>query len=815
MWLQRGCNTRRRVIHFWVKYRFRWIAVTSLLLGMMYPGPLPAAEFLTFKIHHVPPANIEPGEKLTLVADIIPYDQVAVPIINWRTIGEDGYRRNRMKLVDATRDRFSVTFPAGWLARPGFEYFISVVDVDKEHHVLFKDREFPQKIYFVGEEPAAADIGMGEELLEEFALFAAEDIVFAAAKHEQKLIEAPSAVSVISGEMIRASGLNSIPEILRMVPGLEVYEISPGYPVVGCRGFTDEANNLMVVLLDGREMNSPIFGSTFYSSLPVSPEEIERIEVIRGPGSALYGANAFSGVVNIVTQSERGEDLTFAGSLGSQSHVNELYADGFARAGGKIADRHHYYIGAGYRKQSFWSRRPGNAVGLGYAKASYLHKFLKDDKVQVLAEGGIDFGKWDYFFPLSPVGFEGDEYFGRLNVRAFDATVQVYFSQMAVDLDFVDPAIKEDMLGGSTIPLITNLIDVSLQYDYDFGRWSRLIVGGNFRINQFRSSRFDYPLPTDKMEQEMNYGGFVQDEIRPLDVLILTVGLRYDASDTIEERIPSPRATLIYLPRLDHAVRLAVGQAFRKPHYLEYGMRIEELEEEDVLVSQTIVREFTEKVQSVELGYSGKVQPQVKAGADLYFNRYSDLIDFSYEDNQYFNWEQKSKVDSYGGELWADAKVGKLLTLQGNYSFNQIVSNWENLELGVQKGVRLTHSPQHKFNLVALFRYEWLLSRLAIHYYAKRTVSDFRDPVRNVLPQSGTVIYPIEVDPFVVLNFRVACSLWEDTLEAGFTAQNLLALFGDQTRQFPGSFWAASLETSDFGGERIGGLLYGTITLRF
>ena len=787
------------------------------VIGVLVPLSLPGAALITLRVHHVPPPSIEPGQKLTLVVDIIPSQQVSVAVINWRMIGEEQYRRNRMKLIDPARHRYSVTFPASWLSRPGFEYFISAIDVKKEHQVLFKDKEFPQQVYFVGEEPAAAPV-VGEELLEEFALFAAEDVVFAAAKHEQKLIEAPSAVSVIPGDAIRSMGLNSIPEILRIAPGLEVYEITPGYPVVGCRGFTDEANNLMVVLLDGREMNSPIFGSTFYASLPVDPEEIDRVEVIRGPGSSLYGANAFSGVVNIVTQAEKAEKWIVSGTAGWQSHVSEDYLRGFVRAAGNIRERSRYYVTTGYRKQSFWSKRPGDAMGVGYARASYQQKLLEDDKITVLAEGGIDFGSWDYFFPLSPVGFEGDEYFARLSVQGFGATLQAYFNQVAVDMDFVDPALREDMLGNSTVPLITNLVDASLQYDYDFGRWSRLIVGGNLRINQFRSSHFQDPITLDTKADEMNYGGFVQDEIRPLDYLIATLGLRYDASDTIKERIPSPRATLIILPWENHAFRVAYGQAFRKPHYLEYGMRIREFEDYQygaVYISQDIVRNFTEKVQSFELGYSGQVQPQVKTGADLYFNRYSDLIDFSYEDNQYFNWEQKSKVDSYGGELWADAKVLESITLQANYSFNQIVSNWESAQLGIEKGVRLTHSPQHKANLAALFKLQGLRSRIALHYYGERTIGDFRDPFRNVLPQSGSVFDPIVVDPFFVLNVRLSYSLWEEALEFGFTGQNLIALFSGRFRQFPGSIWAASPETSDFGGERIGSLLFGNMTLRF
>ena len=768
---------------------------------------LSAAELIDLRIHHIPPDAIQADQPLTVSADIIDSSQVAMAIINWRIIGEPSFRRNSMALSDPSRHRFTATIPAAWLTRPGIEYFISAVDINQKFHSLFKDEKFPQQVWFEGEKPQAPEATSA--VREEYALFAAEEVITAAAKHEQKMIEAPSAVSVISREEIQAMGLTSLADILRIVPGIEVYEISPGYPVVGFRGQTSENNDLVVVLLDGREVNNPALGATFYSSLPVSPSEIERIEIIRGPGSSLYGANAFAGVINIITQSEKATDRIISGYAGAGNGGHPVLGT-FLRAGGLIQDNNHYYVSGGYKQEPFWSDRSGNAQNVGYGRAQFERRFDQDGKIVLSLEGGVDSGNWDYFFPLSAVGMSGQEYFARLGFRGYGLSTQLYWNRLNGNMQFTDPAIDTLALH-SLVPLITDVLDLSLQYDYDFGRWSRLIAGGNFRINQFQSYKFE---PTKK--QENDGGGFIQDEIRPLNPLILTVGVRYDGSDTITEKTPSPRASVTYILKQDQALRASFGQAFRKPSFLEYGLRIRGLQN-TVPISEPIVKNYTQKVQAYELGYSGKFLNRLKTGLDLYYNRYSDLIAFDLEQNAFSNWKQNSKTYAIGGELSLEVGINKYLSSIANYSFNQIYSDYSNPDLGISKGTLLKEAPVHKANLALNFKWHSLSSRLSLHYYGERTIPDFR--TLDITGENSTLGLPspVKVPAFYLINLRIAYSLWKDRLELGLTMQDLKDLFtGAYQYQYQSIYyWKNNSSTHDFGGEMIRGLVYGTLELKF
>ena len=136
----------------------------------------------------------------------------------------------------------------------------------------------------------------------EFDLEDLVDVVFTAAKHEQNIADSPSAITVITREQIANTHCTDVACLLRMVPEVDVIRVKPMWAAVGARAFTDFFENRALVLIDGREINDEIFGLVFWQALPVHLDQIERIEVIRGPGSSLYGANAHSLVVSIFTR---------------------------------------------------------------------------------------------------------------------------------------------------------------------------------------------------------------------------------------------------------------------------------------------------------------------------------------------------------------------------------------------------------------------------------------------------------------------------------------------------------------------------------
>ena len=181
-----------------------------------------------------------------------------------------------------------------------------------------------------------------------------EETVVAASRRAQATIEAPNAITVITGDEIRAAGLLTLPEILRRVPGAEVMVMGVTSANDSFRGFNQRVANKVLVLVDGRPEYQDFIGVSLWSALPVGLEEIERVEVIRGPGSALYGANAMLGVVNIITRAPgTGPALEASGFAGNG---NLAGASLVASGGGRV----RYRASAGYQQANKYTRDFGD-----------------------------------------------------------------------------------------------------------------------------------------------------------------------------------------------------------------------------------------------------------------------------------------------------------------------------------------------------------------------------------------------------------------------------------------------------------------------
>ncbi|MDD5384288.1 MAG: TonB-dependent receptor [Gallionella sp.] len=204
--------------------------------------------------------------------------------------------------------------------------------------------------------------------------------VTSAGRKAQKLEDTATAIYVITQEDIRRSGMTSIPELLRMVPGLQVAQISGNTPAVSSRGFNQRFSNKLLVLLDGRTLYAPTFSGVFWDAQDVVLEDIERIEVIRGPGGTLWGANAVNGVINITTKSaaatqggmvnagagnyERQGMVRYGGEIGEAGYFR-VYAksigqDNFPLANGAQAHDQRNMRSAGFRAD--WALPGGDTV---------------------------------------------------------------------------------------------------------------------------------------------------------------------------------------------------------------------------------------------------------------------------------------------------------------------------------------------------------------------------------------------------------------------------------------------------------------------
>ncbi len=164
--------------------------------------------------------------------------------------------------------------------------------------------------------------------------------VTSVSKKEQKLSHAGAAIFVIMQEDIRRSGATNIPDLLRLAPGVDVARVDANRWAISIRGFNDQHANKVLVLIDGRSVYSPSFSGVFWDMVDVPLEDIERIEIIRGPGGTVWGANAVNGVINIITKNAQATQ----GGLLSAGTGSEDRADGLVQYGGQIGQNGDYRI---------------------------------------------------------------------------------------------------------------------------------------------------------------------------------------------------------------------------------------------------------------------------------------------------------------------------------------------------------------------------------------------------------------------------------------------------------------------------------------
>jgi iron complex outermembrane receptor protein len=200
--------------------------------------------------------------------------------------------------------------------------------------------------------------------------------VTSVSKKEEKLDDAAAAIFVLSNDDIRRSGATTVADALRLVPGLQVAQIDSGNWAVSARGFNSQFANKLLVMIDGRTVYSPMFSGVYWDAQQVFLDDVDRIEVIRGPGATVWGANAVDGVISIMSKSARDTqgDLVYGG--GGDEHL----AMGGARYGGKIDEDTYYRVYDSYQLNDNFERANGQPASdswdlnkAGYRVDHYTH----------------------------------------------------------------------------------------------------------------------------------------------------------------------------------------------------------------------------------------------------------------------------------------------------------------------------------------------------------------------------------------------------------------------------------------------------------
>jgi iron complex outermembrane recepter protein len=663
-----------------------------------------------------------------------------------------------------------------------------------------------------------APIASGQDesgLEDEFALLEEElatDEIESASKHRQSIFWSPSAITVLQREDIRASGATTIADLLRRVPGFDVYEMKPSLPLVGARALTEHSNNLVLVLVDGREALIELTGFPIWSAMTIDLEDIERIEIIRGPGSTLFGANAFAGVINITTVTERPASTREVLITGGEVGYHNLYGrveENWAIADGNLS------FGVSIGNDARLGSSDKNATDMLTKKIrsqSYL-RYQHGRDLDVSIHGGVMNGHGYMYLVM------GD--FVDRNVLNHYVTAkaeigltdnlrlkaQVYHIRFTGDFHYRSTfrAFGQWLANIPDFSVTTNTVDTQLQIDWRASDWLHLVGGMNFRYNTMDSEKI-----TARNLSEMRGAGFLQAQFQPWKVLQLTTGLRVDLNSLTDPAF-SPRVALVLRPANEQAVRLSYGWAFRKPAFIEnqMHMQIDEYAFEAIVdkVGSTIGNEdlVNEQVHSVEAGWRAHfLDGRLKVSIESFFNLYQNMIYFERNmalddfgapnipesDYQYENAD--GNVYAAGAEAEINWSPSDNWTLWGNIGFRWVTDD---------EFERLESEPILRANLGGRWNSaSGIFIDLALHY-----VSSYNMPM--ILPEESFVeTTDISLGNRWLLINRVGYQITLDQknyLEVGLTAR---APLGAPFREYPGKQIEAnsrSRSSADWAGEKL------------
>ena len=448
------------------------------------------------------------------------------------------------------------------------------------------------------------------------------------ARKEQKLIDTPSAVFVIRPEDIRRTGARSIPEALRMAPGLQVAQLDANKWAISSRGFNGRFSDKLLVLMDGRSVYTPIFSGVYWEVQDTFLEDIERIEVIRGPGATLWGANAVNGVINIITKpASETQGVAASGGVGTD---HRDFAS--ARYGGAIGDSVYYRAYAKYQDDVGYD--PGHD-DWWMTRAGFRTDAKPGEHQSVTALGDLYDGRLGerVSIPALTPPFT-QAYNQHVPVRGGDLLARWIYKTPEESQVTVQTSYEGYQRLGGILDERRDTVDVSADHRISPLKGHDLVWGGEFRFTRDNLTGSD-TVQFDPLDRDaMIASGFIQDEFTVVkERLRVALGCKFEYNTFTRHDHPvevQPSARVAWTPDPAHAVWASAGRAVRTPSRGEADARLNVAAlpgpAEVALMGS---HDFTsQKLTALELGY--RVQPLKELSFDVatFYNLYDDLRTF-------------------------------------------------------------------------------------------------------------------------------------------------------------------------------------------
>ncbi len=635
-----------------------------------------------------------------------------------------------------------------------------------------------------------------------------EEKVVTVSKEAQSPLDAPNSTYVITEQDIRLSGATSVPELLSRVPGIDTAQMTAADQNFSIRGFNSRLSNKLLVLVDGRSIYLDFLGTTFWEAITVPIEEIERIEVVRGPGSALYGADAFAGVVNIITKPPGEGRNGVSAKVGGQNGAPISTYRGAAWASGNSHGWNYRFTAeynqmprfdhdiANARVDSYFTQRDQN-LGDRYQNLDlrFTRQLSKD--VQV----GIGTGYSNLYRNFYAIGsltdMTANGYLG--DVTAFLASphvnARVFWNYLSADAGLNAAYLGEPAM---LTHVVQNVVDGELEYTTVLKHSG--IVSHDLHLGVgYRLKTIEWNYLADPYIDENHYSLYGQDSIRIGDKFIAVASLRGDYVPYLNKIIPSPRGSLIYKRTAGDSFRLTVSSAFREPSYLESYLAFPlttPLTGAEVAVNAArpddpAYRTQPEKILSAEIGYLNQQSDFYSFELAAYYNRVTDLIVLSpnrpfsptfgangiggYDEGtgryiaQYGGWTNDCQIfNVYGGEATFRTFPMQGLDLYASYALNYMTKTVPDGCVGTINDQRTS---QHKVTAGAQVRTKWRIDGSLDLYWESRQIwaEQMIDFVTREVPYQQFYL-----DSYPLLQGRIGYRFEKEPLEVAIAGSNLL-----------------------------------------
>jgi iron complex outermembrane receptor protein len=482
--------------------------------------------------------------------------------------------------------------------------------------------------------------------------------VTSVSKRPEKLTAVASAIQVITREDIHRSGATSVPEALRLCPNLQVAQVNSHHWIISARGFNSTYSNKLLVMIDGRTVYSPLFAGVFWDVQNVLLEDVDRIEVISGPGGALWGANAVNGVINIITRKAKDVKGGYASAAVGTSLL-DLFE---ARYAGAVGSKFFYRIYGQHRDRDSTLTADGknNNDKWRLTQGGFSFDWLPSASNTITVQGNL-YGAVEKTNPTSSSA-DGQNILARWTHNfssGSELAVQTYFDRTWRQV----PSTISDQL---------NTYDVDIQHRFTPGKSHITMWGLGYRFMDDKTINTTIYAGLIPASRKMDlFSSFIQDELTILDEkLKLTLGSKFQHNNFSGFEI-QPSARMAFT--IDHIYTLwgAISRAVRTPSRLDVDYHIPTYKVPPNLPSVDGGPNFSsEEVYAYELGYRLQNSKKWNASLAIFNNFYDHLYTVDSLPNTYtYQIQNGAKGHSYGLEFSGNFQATSWWRLRGGYTY--------------------------------------------------------------------------------------------------------------------------------------------------